>query len=72
MEYHEHLKALSRDEPALASELGGVRTLEQVLAWMQRRDFGLSGLDLVTQDEFNHDLLIALDPGGRYLVFGVT
>jgi hypothetical protein len=38
---------------------------------MKERCLDLATLDLVTQDEFTHDLLLPL-PDGRFVVFGLT
>ena len=72
MEYHDFLTALNVHEPHLARELASVRTLEHVLAWMQATGRAAAKVDLIAQDEFSHDFLIALEPEGKYLVFGMS
>lgn len=72
MEYQDHVAALTEQHPDLGRELSGLRTLERVLGWMKQRGLQLGTLDLVTKDEYSHDLLIPLDADGRFLVFGVT
>jgi len=54
----------------LASQLQSVRTLEHVLDWMKKEGHPLATLDMITQDEFCHDLLLPAGPD--WLVFGVT
>lgn len=71
MEYQDFLTALSADEPHLARDLANVRTLEHVLAWMQATGRASAAVDLIAQDEFSHDFLVALEPEGKYLVFGM-
>jgi hypothetical protein len=72
MEYRGHVVALAETYPELASELTGVSNLEHVLGWIRRRGLCWAALDLIAQDEFNHDLLIPLTPNGPWIVFGVT
>ncbi len=72
MEYGDYVTALRATEPELAAEIAGFHGMESVLRWMNARGLPLAGMDLVTQDEFAHDVLIPLDGSGRHLVFGVT
>lgn len=71
LEYADHVAVLARCAPELANELGGFHSLEQVLDWLRASNLPFAGLDLVTQDEYSHDLLVPL-PGERYLVFGMS
>ncbi|MCI0639167.1 MAG: hypothetical protein L0Y72_14310 [Gemmataceae bacterium] len=71
-ELSEYMEELKRDWPALAAEIGSFLGLDAVLAWMQARGFPPGSVDIVAQDEFEHDFLVELEPGGRWLVFGVT
>jgi hypothetical protein len=66
-EYSEYASRLRAEWPELA-DFTGVRC---VLEWMQRRGLAY-GVDMVGQDEFHYDFLIALEPDGRWMVFGVT
>ncbi len=61
MEYSDYVSALASQDTELASELAGFHNLERVLAWMKQRNLPLGSLDLVTQDEFAHDVLIPLN-----------
>jgi hypothetical protein len=54
----------------LGAEIAGFRTLEHILDWMKREGHSFESLDMVTQDEFCHDLLLPIGPD--WLVFGVT
>ena len=54
----------------LADRLAGFRTLEHVLDWLKAEDYPLGSLDMVTQDEYSHDLLLPVGPD--WLVFGMT
>jgi hypothetical protein len=56
--------------PELTAQLAGVRTLEHVLDWMKREGHSYATLDMITQDEFCHDLLLPVDPD--WLVFSMT
>jgi hypothetical protein len=46
-----------------------LKTLEEVVAWMHAR--GLPLVEIVTQDEYTHDVVVAAEPPG-YLVFDTT
>jgi hypothetical protein len=72
MEYADTVERLRTEHPGLAEEVAGFTTLEHVLKWLDRRELSFAGLDMVTQDEFSHDILIPLEPGVGYVVFGVT
>jgi hypothetical protein len=72
MEYADYVAALRANDPQLADEIEGFRTLESVLRWMDRREIPLGAIDIVFQDEFSHDFVIPLRDGGRYLAFGIT
>jgi uncharacterized radical SAM superfamily protein len=70
MDYLDFVAKLKPAHGSLAIEIEGFSNLENVLNWLKRRDFDLARLDLVTQDEFCHDLIIPID--GKSLVFGMT
>jgi hypothetical protein len=72
MEYADYVDALRTAEPELTAELAGFRGVEHVLQWMQKRNLSRTAVDLIGMDEFNYDFLIQLEPGGRWLAFGVT
>jgi hypothetical protein len=72
MEYQDHVQLLAKQEPALAGEVAAFNSLENVLAWMKERGLPLGSMDVITQDEFTHDVLVPLGGDGRYLVFGIT
>lgn len=55
----------------LASELTHLLTLADVLAWARRATPPLEVTEIVTQDEYNHDVVLALD-ARRFLVFDTT
>ena len=70
--YADHVKSLRADDPGLAAQIGSFQGLEAVLTWMDSRALHCGAVDLVPQDEFESDFLMELEPGGRWLVFGVT
>jgi hypothetical protein len=72
LEYPDYVQGLKDRHAELANELAPFHTLENVLGWMKARGIPLSSLDLVTQDEFHHDVLIPLGTDGQFLVFGIT
>jgi hypothetical protein len=71
-EYADDAVELRESEPAIAAEVASFRGIDGVLAWMQRSRLTSAVVDIVGQDEFNYDFLIQLEPGGRWIAFGVT
>jgi hypothetical protein len=71
-EYAEYVEWLRASCPDLAAEVASFSSVEQVLQWMQSRYAGRVAVDIVGQDEFHYDFLIEVEPGGRWLAFGVT
>jgi hypothetical protein len=70
MNYAQDIAAVRTSRPDLANRIAGFRTLEHVLDWLKAEGHPLGTLDMVTQDEYCHDLLV---PVGHYwLVFGMT
>ena len=55
----------------MAAEIAGFRTLQTVMAWMERRGIALGSVEIVFQDEYSHDFLVPLDAAGRHLAFGI-
>lgn len=55
----------------LASTLKDQRTLGDVLAWCRRQSPARSVAEIITQDEYTHDVIIAVDDP-HYLVFDTT
>lgn len=72
LEYADHVEALRAAFPDLAAEVTSFRSAEHVLQWMQRRGLTQAAVDLVGMDEFSYDFLIQLEPGGRWISFGVS
>jgi hypothetical protein len=70
MTYAEDIADVRASRPELAGRIAGFRTLEHILDWLKAEAHPLGSLDLVTQDEFCHDLLVPVGPG--WLVFGMT
>ena len=55
----------------LASELSQLFTLADVLAWARRAAPPHQVTEIVTQDEYNHDVVLQLD-ASRFMVFDTT
>ena len=55
----------------LASSLRSLRTLGDVLAWARRLTPPRAVTEIITQDEYTHDVVIGLDER-CYLVFDTT
>jgi hypothetical protein len=70
MTYAESVADVRGRRPDLADRVADFRTLEHVLDWLKADGLPLGTLDMVTQDEYSHDLLV---PVGRdWLAFGMT
>ena len=69
--YPDQLAELVVADPALGSEVAGLRNLEGILRWMPGAGIPISGIDLLQQDEYCYDLYLPLTDC-RWLVFGVT
>jgi hypothetical protein len=72
LDYAAHVARLRARAPELADAVAGFWGVEEVLQWMQRFQRGKATVDIVGQDEFSYDFLVQLEPGGRWLAFGVT
>ena len=72
MSYPDDLKALQSGDAQLAEELASIASLEKLLPWLQRKGVPLDQLDLFTQDEYTHDLIVPINRGRYWLVFGMT
>lgn len=59
------------DFATLSSALMAHRSIKHALDWLVAHQPSLSFTDMVTQDEFSHDI-IAEYPGRLYLVYDVT
>ena len=70
MTYAQDIADVRASRPDLADRVAGFRTLEHVLDWLKADGHPLGTLDLVTQDEYCHDLLVPVGPD--WLVFGMT
>jgi len=71
-DYVDYVARLRSTDPELAGEIAGFPSVTGVLNWMQPRGLSSAAVDMVGMDEFEYDFLIQLEPGGRWVVFGVT
>jgi hypothetical protein len=53
------------------AELGRLPTLADVFDWARRQDPPGAVLDIVTQDEYTHDIVLPFD-GAHFLAFDAT
>jgi hypothetical protein len=72
LDYAHHTDRLRAAHPDLADQVTTFTGVGQVLDWMQQRRLNLKTIDFVSQDEFEYDFLLELEPGGRWMAFGVT
>ena len=71
MNYAEQHATLSAADPALGSQIAGLRNLEAILKWAPTAGIPFAGIDLIQQDEYSYDLFLPL-PDSRWLTFGVS
>ncbi len=71
-DYPDYVAKIQSTDRELAGELAEFQSVTSVLDWMKPRNFCSAAIDMVGMDEFEYDFLIQLEPGGRWLVFGVT
>jgi hypothetical protein len=69
IENHAHLDPATFAE--LARAVASHRSIKHALDWLIAQSPPLSFSDMVTQDEFSHDILAEL-PGGLHLVYDIT
>jgi len=68
---HDHAGLLSAERAALTTAIQGLRTIADVLGWAKNQTPLRSVADIVTQDEYTHD--VVLEASGRpYLAFDTT
>lgn len=56
--------------PSLRASLARVHTLDDVIAWARSQQPKVAIDEIVTQDEYTHDVLVSL--GAQWLAFDVT
>ena len=67
----DHAALSTKELAVLEAEVGGLSSLERVLAWARSTQPARGIDEILTQDEYTHDVVMAVD-GGRYLVFDTT
>jgi hypothetical protein len=72
VEYADYYSRLAEVHPAIADQLAGIKTLERLFGWFERLGIPLASLDMVTQDEYCHDLIVPLPGDREWIVFGLT
>jgi hypothetical protein len=72
VEYADCLPAIRASHPRLAAKIEKFVTLEHVLNWLNADGYPLASLDMVTHDEFCHDLFLPLLECSDWLIFGMT
>ena len=73
MEYIDFLTPLQSTHPDLFSKIERFTSLEHILnGFLLLRGISLAALEMVTQDEYCHDLFFPLPDSSEWLVFGMT
>lgn len=70
MDYPDYVAELRTSHPSLADRISAFTSLEHILNWLSAENYPIGSLDMITQDEFCHDLLLPI--GNDWLVFGMT
>ena len=66
-----HFEIEAREKAEWEATLAGLTSLERVLAWGRAQEPKLVIDEILTQDEYTHDVIMA-GTRGRYLVFDTT
>jgi hypothetical protein len=56
----------------LPDDLRPLTSIRHVIDWMRAHGLPLESLDVITKDEFTHDVLVPLGASGACAVFGVS
>jgi hypothetical protein len=67
----DHVGLDPRDRARLERTVGGHTSLERVLAWGRSLEPPRGIAEVLTQDEYTHDVVMAVGPD-RYLVYDTT
>lgn len=68
---HDHADLQTAERSVLEADVQSLRTLADVLAWSSVQTPARSVAEIVTQDEYTHDVVLAAD-GQPYLAFDTT
>jgi hypothetical protein len=68
---YDHADLPAAEHAALTAAVQGLRTLADVLAWARQQHPARSVLEIVTQDEYTHDVVLEA-PARSYLAFDTT
>ena len=68
---HDYADLASAERSALTTAIQDLRTLADVLAWARTQNPPRSVAEIVTQDEYTHDVLLEAS-GQPYLAFDTT
>ena len=73
IELHDHAALPSDRRDALAARVAAQRTLADVLQWASTHAPPLAVAEIVTQDEYTHDVVLPLDASrSLYLAYDTT
>lgn len=70
-EYVADIAELRHSAPHLADAFATFTGIAEVVEWFAAWNTR-PAIDMVAMDEFEYDFLLELEPGGRWLAFGVT
>ena len=70
---HDYAQLPAPERAALAEQLATQRTLADVLRWAQAQRPPVTIAEIVTQDEYTHDVVLPLEPDRPlYLAYDTT
>jgi hypothetical protein len=72
MEYVDYLARLQTTHPDLVGKIERFTSLEHILNWLPGEGVNLATLEMVTQDEYCHDLFLPMPNSTDWLFFSMT
>jgi hypothetical protein len=71
MQLHDLATLPDRERARLQEQVDRLRSLADVLDWARSREPPVTAPEVITQDEYTHDVLVPVS-AGRYLDFDTT
>ena len=56
----------------IVQELRGIKSLEKAIRYLETKAFPLNLMEVIAQDEFNHDVVVPFPGEQAYLALAVT
>ena len=70
---HDYARLSAPEQASLHAQVASQRTLAEVLRWAAAQAPPVALTEIITQDEYTHDVVLPLDPArALYLVYDTT